>query len=232
MPKHNPMSETKSTFPANADQTGLMRIGRAVRERLAANPQVYKVPSDQVELFAVGDFMTLDECARMRAMIDAVAKPSVVFDLAYSDGYRTSYSGDVDPHDPFVRKISRRIDDLLGIDPSFGETIQGQRYMPGQEFQPHHDWFHPGTSYWDLEMKRGGQRSFTAMAFLNTVEAGGTTDFTDLEIALVPKPGVLLIWNNALPNGETNPKTIHAGRPVIAGEKYIITKWYRARRWT
>ena len=225
------MSETKSKFAVNCDQAGLKRVGQIVRERLAANPQVYKVPTEEVELFAVGDFMTPDECVKMRELIDAVAKPSVVFDLDYSDGYRTSYSGDVDPHDPFIRKISRRIDDLLGIDPSFGETIQGQRYMPGQEFQPHHDWFHPGTGYWDLEMSRGGQRSITAMVFLNEVEAGGTTDFVDLKMRLEPKPGVLVIWNNARHDGTTNPMTIHAGRPVERGEKYIITKWYRTKKW-
>ncbi len=223
--------ETKSKFPPNADQARLQTLGRQVRERLAANPQVYTVPSEEVELFAVGDFMSPPECAKMMELIDATAKPSKVFDLEYESGYRTSYSGDVDPCDPFVKKIGRRIDDLLGMDPSFGETIQGQRYMPGQEFQPHHDWFHPNTSYWEFEMSRGGQRSFTTMVFLNEVEAGGTTDFPDLGISLEPKPGVLLIWNNAQRDGLTNPKTIHAGRPVQAGAKYIITKWYRTRQW-
>ncbi|WAT18719.1 2OG-Fe(II) oxygenase [Aurantiacibacter sp. MUD11] len=224
-------TDTKSKYPPNADQARLKKQGQQVRERLAANPQVYKVPSEEVELFAVGDFMTPAECAKMIELIDATAKPSKVFDLDYSSGYRTSYSGDVDPHDPFVKKISRRIDDLLGVDPSHGETVQGQRYMPGQEFQPHHDWFYPDTSYWDFEMSRGGQRSFTTMVFLNDVEAGGTTDFTELGIALEPKPGVLLAWNNATPDGLTNTKTMHAGRPVTAGCKYIITKWYRAREW-
>jgi prolyl 4-hydroxylase len=28
-----------------------------------------------------------------------------------------------------------------------------------------------------------------------------------------------------------NPWTIHAGMPVVRGVKYIITKWYRTRRW-
>lgn len=223
--------ETKSKFPDNADQALLKKLGAQVRERLAANPAVYKVPSEEVELFAVGDFMTPAECEKMIELIDATAKPSKVFDVDYSSGYRTSYSGDVDPYDPFIKKIGRRVDDLLGIDPRFGETIQGQRYMPGQEFQPHHDWFHPGTSYWDYEMSRGGQRSFTTMAFLNEVEGGGTTDFTELGISLEPKPGVLLIWNNARPDGITNLKTMHAGRPVTAGAKYIFTKWYRAREW-
>ncbi|APE29098.1 prolyl hydroxylase family protein [Aurantiacibacter gangjinensis] len=221
----------KSKFAPNADQARLRSLGAKVRKRLAGNSAVYKVPSDEVELWAMGDFMTAAECQKMIELIDATAKPSRVSGLDYSDGYRTSYSGDVDPTDPFVKKIGRRVDDLLGVDPKFGESIQGQRYMPGQEFQPHHDWFHPDTSYWETEMGRGGQRSFTTMAFLNEVEAGGTTDFTDIGLSLEPKPGVLLIWNNATPEGLTNSRTMHAGRPVQAGAKYIFTKWYRAKEW-
>lgn len=224
------MSDTKSkSYAPDADRAGLKTIGKAVRARLAANLTAYKVPSDELELHAVGDFMSAAECQKMIELIDATAQPSRVFDLDYSSGYRTSYSGDVDPHDPFVKKISRRIDDLLDIDPTFGEPIQGQRYMPGQEFQPHHDWFHPETSYWDLEMGRGGQRSYTAMVFLNEPEAGGTTDFTDIGISIEPKQGVLLAWNNARPDGTSNPMTMHAGRPVLQGAKYIITKWYRTK---
>jgi prolyl 4-hydroxylase len=213
------------------DQASLRAVGRQVRERLAANPAVWPVPTDKAELYAVADFLSPAECARLIAMIDMVAKPSTVFDLDYSDGYRTSYSGDVDPHDPFVRKIERRIDDLLGIEPTWGETIQGQRYMPGQEFKPHHDWFHPNTSYWERETGKGGQRAFTAMVYLNNVEAGGTTDFAELGMSIEPKQGVLLLWNNALPDGMPNRATLHAGTPVAEGVKYVITKWYRVRPW-
>jgi prolyl 4-hydroxylase len=213
------------------DQPALRAMGQQVRERLAANPIVWKAPVEQAEVFAIGDFMTVEECQRMMAMIDAVARPSSVFDMTYSDGFRTSYSGDVDPHDPFVKKIDRRIDDLLGVEPSWGETIQGQRYMPGQEFQSHHDWFHPNTSYWEVETRIGGQRAWTAMVYLNTVDEGGHTDFNELGMAMEPKPGVLLLWNNAKPDGMPNPATLHAGRPVVRGSKYVITKWYRAKPW-
>lgn len=214
-----------------ADKAGLKRVGRIVRERLTADPRAYRIPTDKAEIWAVGEFMSAEECARLREMIDACAKPSTVFDLDYSSGYRTSYSGDVDPCDPFVKKLNRRLDDLLGLEAEWGETIQGQRYLPGQQFQPHHDWFHRGTSYWDREMSRGGQRSYTAMVFLNEVEAGGTTDFTELDMVITPKTGVLLAWNNADPEGVPNPMTLHAGRPVEAGIKYIFTKWYRTKRW-
>lgn len=215
----------------NPDGQRLKRIGRKVRERLAANPEVYKLPTDKAEIFAVGDFLSADECARLMAIIDAVAVPSRAFDAAYASGYRTSYSGDVDPDEPFIMTLQRRIDDLLGINPAYGETIQGQRYLPGQQFKAHTDWFPVGTPYWEQEKARGGQRSFTAMAFLNTVEDGGTTDFPSIGLRIEPRPGALLIWNNADEHGVPNPWTLHAGMPVVRGVKYIITKWYRTKQW-
>lgn len=213
------------------DQTALADLGEAVRARLALNPAVYRVPDERIELFAVGNFLAEAECARLCAMIDAVARPSALHELGYDSGFRTSYSGDLDPHDPFIAGISARIDALLGVPEAIGEPVQGQRYLPGQEFKPHNDWFYVTESYWPEEQRRGGQRSWTAMAYCSTVEAGGATAFTQLGIEIEPKPGVLLLWNNALLDGRPNEATLHAGRPVERGAKYIITKWYRTRRW-
>jgi prolyl 4-hydroxylase len=215
----------------NPDRDRLRRQGRRVRERLEAHPGVYKVKVSKAEIYALGGFLSPEECARLIELIDSVARPSTAFDADYSTGYRTSYSGDPDPSDPFIRRIQRRMDDLLGIDPTYGETLQGQRYQPGQQFQAHTDWFPANTPYWEEERDRGGQRSITAMIFLNPVEEGGETDFPRLGVSFEPKPGVLLIWNNADEEGRPNPWTIHAGTPVVKGVKYIVTKWYRARRW-
>lgn len=213
------------------DQDALRRVGTAVRERLLADPQAYKVETDVAEIFAFGDFLSMAECERLLLMIDQVAKPSTLHEQDYASGFRTSYSGDLDRYEPFVMGISRRIDDLLGLNPTCGEPIQGQRYLPGQQFKPHNDWFYTTEKYWQLERKRGGQRSWTAMAFLNQVEEGGETHFTNVGIKIEPKPGVLLVWNNALPDGTPNEGTMHAGTPVVRGAKYVITKWYRTRQW-
>jgi prolyl 4-hydroxylase len=221
----------KGPAPKIADQDGLRKTGNKVRKRLQENRSIYWIEQERAEVFALGDFMSPDECRRMIEMIDATARPSALFDVDYSTGFRTSYSGDVPADDPFVKKISRRIDDLLGIDSRWGETIQGQRYLVGQQFQPHNDWFYTSEKYWELEKGRGGQRSWTAMVFLNDVEAGGTTDFTKLGLSIEPKPGVLLGWNNADRQGVPNEWTMHAGTPVTAGVKYIITKWYRTKPW-
>jgi prolyl 4-hydroxylase len=218
--------------PIIPDQDALVRVGDAVRTRLLDDPQAYRIETDKADLFAIGDFLTRTECDRLCTMIDLTAQPSVLHEEGYDSGFRTSYSGNLDRHDSFVMSVSRRIDDLLGINTMCGEAIQGQRYLPGQEFKPHNDWFYATEGYWPLERKRGGQRSWTAMAFLNDVEEGGETHFTEIGIKIEPKPGVLLVWNNAKPDGRPNDDTIHAGTPVIQGTKYVITKWYRTRKWT
>jgi len=227
---------TTSVAPATEDREDpdrdrLRRIGNKVRRRLAANKAVQRVAVDKAELWVVPQFFDTVECGRLMAMIDAVAQPSEAYHMDYSTGYRTSYSGNMDSFDLFIIKLQKRLDDLLGIDHRNGETIQGQRYLQGQQFQSHFDWFAPGSAIWEKERVHGGQRAFTAMAYLNPVEEGGETAFPELGIAVAPRPGTLLIWNNADENGLPNPWTWHAGSPVTRGEKYIITKWYRCGRW-
>ncbi len=203
-----------------------------MRARLDADPSVYRVPVEKAELFAAVDFLSPAECVRLIAMIDQAARPSPTFENEENQQYRTSYSADIDRSDSFVQMIERRMCDLLGLGESWGETIQGQRYMPGQEFKGHYDWFNTQASYWPTEVKRGGQRCWTAMIYLNDVEEGGDTHFTRLGISVPPQAGMLLAWNNALPDGTQNPDAMHAGYPVICGTKYIVTKWFRTRKWS
>ncbi|MEW4448363.1 2OG-Fe(II) oxygenase [Qipengyuania sp. JC766] len=214
------------------DQDALRRVGKSVREKLEDNPRVHRVPNDKVEIYAISDFLSVEECQKLIHMTDVVAQPSVLYDRDYDSGFRTSYSGNYNPNDPLVRTVSDRMDKLLGIRKENGEYIQGQRYMPGQQFKPHNDWFYTDQPYWKGERKRGGQRSWTAMAFLNNVEEGGATHFTHAGIKIQPKCGVLLTWNNALEDGSPNPDTMHAGTPVVRGVKYVLTKWYRTRKWS
>ena len=208
---------TNKTAPV-PDQHALRRVGASVRKRLDSDPAAYKIPTDLAEIYAVGDFLSSEECTRLIHMINAVARPSELHETAYVAKFRTSYSGNLNPHDPFVKSISRRIDDLLGMPGSVGENIQGQRYLPGQEFKPHNDWFYTDQECW------------TAMAFLNEVEEGGHTHFVEVGASIEPKPGVLMVWNNATPEGLPNEDTLHAGTPVIKGQKYVLTKWYRTRK--
>lgn len=213
------------------DRQALVRVGETVRRRLDAHPNMHRLPTQAAEIYAMGGFLDPGECFRLIAMIDAVATPSTLFGPDNDPDYRTSYSGNLDPADSMVKMIQRRIDDLLGMDPAWGETIQGQRYAAGQQYKHHYDWFHTHAEYWKKERKRGGQRSWTAMIFLNDVEEGGQTLFSKAGLEVTPQTGAILIWNNVLPTGEPNEMTLHAATPVAKGVKHVVTKWYRTRKW-
>jgi len=189
------------------------------------------VPAPGFELFLCRDFLPPEDCDALIQRIDATREPSRIVGEVPDPEYRTSETCNLDPHMPLTRRIETRIATLTGIDPSLGETIQGQRYGPGQQFKAHHDYFNVGRAHWGEQERMGGQRTWTVMIFLNAPDAGGQTFFPHAKIRISPKPGNLLAWNNLNPDGSGNARSLHQGLPVEAGTKYIITKWYRERRW-
>ncbi|HUQ75462.1 MAG TPA: 2OG-Fe(II) oxygenase, partial [Burkholderiales bacterium] len=117
----------------------------------------------------------------------------------------------------------------MGIDPSLAEPSQGQYYETTQEFKPHTDYF----EHYELEKHSTptqGQRTWTFMIYLNDVEQGGETAFVNVGLAIPPKTGMAVIWNNLKADGTPNYDTLHHGTPVKAGYKAIITKWFRRPR--
>ena len=208
-----------------------VRIGSEVKQRLEAHEAAFKIPSYDLDIFVVSDFLDQTDCAALVATIDAHRIPSKLLAPTNDPEFRTSDSCNLDPHDPFVQRIEARIAGLLGIAPTHGETIQGQRYAPGQRFKLHHDFFEMGQPYWEEMNRCGGQRTWTAMIFLNEPEGGGETAFPSAGITVSPRTGHMLVWNNLNIIGEPNYFSLHEGRPVMAGTKYIITKWHRERPW-
>jgi len=207
------------------------RIGREVAERLGATPGVTHAGLEAVQLFYHLDFLDAETCAMLVRTIDANRRPSTLLSDRAGTGFRTSESCDMDRWAPPIRAIDERIAALLGVDPTQGETMQGQRYAPGQHFRAHHDYFHPNESYWAAMKASGGQRTWTTMIFLNDVEDGGATWFPQAGIRVAPRRGLLLAWNNMKRDGSPNELTLHEGTPVVAGTKYIVTKWFREENW-
>ncbi len=206
-------------------------IGRTVRERLLADPKVTRVPAPGFELFLCRDFLPAAECAALIERIDEIRVPSTIVGDNPDPQYRTSETCNLDPYAPLTKRTEARINALMGLDPILGETIQGQRYAVGQQFKPHHDYFDVHRPHWAEQDRLGGQRTWTAMIFLNAPEAGGQTFFPRAKLKVSPRPGTLLTWNNLREDGEGNDLSLHQGMPVEAGTKYIITKWYRERPW-
>lgn len=128
-----------------------------------------------------------------------------------------------------MAEVDHKIAALLGLDLSASEPLQGQRYAPGQEFRPHTDTFEPGGYDYHVYTAEAGQRTWTAMVYLNVPDDGGATRFKAIDKTIQPEAGKLVTWNNLAADGQPNPATLHQGMKVRRGNKYIITKWFRQR---
>ena len=199
--------------------------------RLTGRAGVRRVPHRQIEQFAIPHFLTLDQCVGLIERIDGKVRPSTITDDIGDPEFRTSETGDLSYDDPFVREVDGMICDLLGIAAPFGEPLQGQRYDVGQQFKGHTDYFEPTGVDYAEHTQHGGQRTWTAMAYLNTVDAGGATRFSSIDKIHQPERGKLLVWCNLTPEGAINPWTLHHAMKVRKGRKYVITKWFRERHW-
>jgi len=203
----------------------------SIAARLAAQAGVQRLPTPQAELFQRRGFADPTLCTELIALIDSGRRPSTIADDNGDAYFRTSETCDLAAGLPAVERIEALITQLSGLDPAFGEPLQGQRYAEGQEFKPHTDYFTPGGRDFAEFCALSGNRTWTFMIYLNEVAAGGATRFKMLDKTFQPETGKLLCWNNRLPDGAVNPATLHHGMKVRKGVKYVITKWYREQPW-
>jgi prolyl 4-hydroxylase len=141
---------------------------------------------------------------------------------------RTNYDAALDQWaNPKLTDLAQKISNFVRLPPENTETAKLLHYSAEQEFKPHCDGF--GRSVSELrKLSHGGQRLFTTICYLNDVENGGETEFPALKISIKPKLGRVLIFGNTFPGtAEPHPQSTHAGRPVVDGEKWAITFWWR-----
>lgn len=199
--------------------------------RLLNSRGMQRLPNPKLDLFQMRGFLQPAQCKALIKLIDANRRPSAIADDNGDAYFRTSETCDLNDADPVVALLEARLAELSGIDPVFGEPLQGQRYEVGQEFKPHTDYFAPDGADFEKFCSISGQRTWTFMIYLNDVEAGGATRFKAIRKTFQPETGKLLCWNNRRADGSVNPATLHHGMKVRKGCKYVITKWYREKEW-
>ncbi|CAL9187295.1 unnamed protein product [Musa hybrid cultivar] len=136
---------------------------------------------------------------------------------------------------PIIQAIENRIAVFSQIPAENGEHMQVLRYKQSQFYSVHSDYFTNIT-----HIKKGGQRVATMLMYLNDDVEGGETYFPMAAagecscggmmvrgLCVKPSQGdALLFWSLGL-NGRLDPHTLHAGCPVLRGEKWSATKWMR-----
>jgi prolyl 4-hydroxylase len=199
--------------------------GEVAVNELSAKPRIYLLPN----------FLTDAECDHLIELSRRFLTQSTVVDdespgVGKLDPRRSSRGYFLKEKDRsrMVRKIEQRISDVTGLPVANGEMLHILHYPKGAEYQPHYDWFNPATPGGAAAMNnRGGQRAASVIMYLNTPLAGGETVFPSARISIAPKKGDAVLFYNVLPSGEVDPLTLHGGAPVLAGEKWIATKWIR-----
>jgi prolyl 4-hydroxylase len=127
--------------------------------------------------------------------------------------------------DPRAKGVIRKLEQLTGIPDANAEYLQLLRYEVGQYYRSHHDYIPHHVE------RNQGVRILTAFLYLNDVDEGGGTRFTDLELTCQPKKGRALLWASVLdeePNRDDN-RTHHEALAVEKGIKYAANAWFHQR---
>jgi prolyl 4-hydroxylase len=124
-----------------------------------------------------------------------------------------------------IARIERRIEALVRWPVSHGEGLQVLRYRPGAQYQAHFDYFDPTQPGTARILERGGQRVGTLVMYLREPLGGGATIFPDIGLEVAPVQGQAVFFSYDRPHPSTG--SLHGGAPVLAGEKWVATKWLR-----
>lgn len=227
-PRALPNARSVDVAPAALDWTDLKSPSllrpkiHASAERLAASP----------DAVVFRDAVAPEICEYLIAHAAPRLGPSLVYNPQgggmMHDPLRTSKTASLSPIDLDLALIGlcRAIADAADAPHENGEFLSVLHYLPGQQYRPHFDTIPPGPDF-----DRSGQRTKTAILFLNDDYAGGETHFTAPDLKFRGARGDLLVFSSLNAMGAVDVAARHAGMPVNAGEKWIVTRWFRQKKY-
>jgi prolyl 4-hydroxylase len=181
-------------------------------------------------VYELKDFLSLDHC---NSLIE-LSQPQFTKTSTLGkeiDGYRVAQGAWLTSNHEPVTLLRKMVSEYTLLPEENMEGTHIVKYEIGGEYKVHHDFFHPGESYYEKEVtKRGGQRTKSALVYLNNEFTGGETEFPQLNIKVTPQAGKLVVWDNIKSDGTLDYTSIHAGLPVISGIKYIAVIWIRENK--
>ena len=149
---------------------------------------------------------------------------------ARADPMRSSSHVTLSPrqHNHVLEAIECCISRVCGLPKTNSEFLQVLRYRPGEEYRLHVDYFNESGAGSHQSMADGGQRAQTVLTYLNDNYSGGSTHFPKLQLDFKGHRGDMLHFHNLDAEGLGHRDTLHAGLPVIQGEKWLLSQWIRS----
>ncbi len=205
--------------------------------RLAAGDReiVVHMRTEDPVCASLGNVLDADECRTLIEMARPRLKPSTLVDLATGQDIvsdkRTSWGMFFRlAENDFIARLDRRLSLLMNLPLENGEGLQVLHYPTGAGSEPHFDYLQPTNAANRESVQRSGQRVSTLVTYLNDVPAGGQTIFPALGWATSPLRGNAIYFEYGDDRGQVDARSLHASAPVSQGEKWVVTKWMRQRR--
>ncbi len=205
-------SELIAAMALDAEGDPLVPAERSV---VHAAPPIERLPG----------FLTPDECRYLADLALPRLAPAVVVDPRnghfIQDPVRNAETVGFPfvQEDPVLHAINRRIAAATATTYEQGEPSQVLSYRPGQEYKLHSDALPAGDN----------QRVATFLVTLTDDFTGGATSFPRLGLELTGKMGDALSFANTNGHGQPEAAMWHAGLPVTAGRKLLLSKWIREK---
>ena len=172
---------------------------------------------------------TPEECDNIIKTAESRLEPSNLdTDFHVDKSVRESETAWIDPAENKVaNKMIRKCVSFTDRKPVNSEQLQVLKYKKGGFYSPHQDAFYDEAN----------PRTVTAIIALNDDYEGGETEFPNLGKKFKLNKGDVLLFNNFTDWGYQTPKSLHGGRPVKSGEKWICNLWihrypYNPEDWT
>ncbi|MBT2334013.1 2OG-Fe(II) oxygenase [Variovorax paradoxus] len=193
------------------------------------------VRAAQPAMAVLNDVFSAQECEELIALAKPRLTPSTTVDpLSGRDlvGTQRSSLGMFFRlrENAFIARLDQRVSELMNLPVENGEGLQVLHYPVGAQSMPHFDFLVPSNPANRASLERSGQRVSTLVSYLNEVDEGGETVFPETGWSVSPQRGSAVYFEYCNNLGQVDHASLHAGAPVLRGEKWVATKWMRQRR--
>lgn len=127
---------------------------------------------------------------------------------------------------PGLQQLKEGIAKITSLPVENQEPGSVVRYDVGGKYDLHYDYFDPELPASADELKKGGNRVWSFLIYLNEDFEGGQTDFPAYHLSVEPAVGKGVLWRSTL-DGELLESSLHAGLPITRGTKWIYITWIR-----
>ncbi|CUG08152.1 prolyl 4-hydroxylase alpha-1 subunit precursor, putative [Bodo saltans] len=192
-----------------------------------------QISSKSPRAFLLYDVISPEDCLALIAVAkEQIARSEVVHRVGESaiNPVRTSYGMFIMNSVPADIRMRQHLADIIGVPLVNIEATQILRYLPGQYYRVHPDYFYSGATE---HLARGGQRFATVLTWLNDVHLGGETRFPLASPPITVKQtgvGNSIMFYSTTQDGTVDPASSHEAIPPGEGsEKWVAVCWIRQR---